>query len=74
MWYCCLLQRLEREYGAKCELGKPKVAFRECLVQKCQYVLPFHTSVSNLHKNTNNSTKMCLCSLSTVVAIVICLQ
>ncbi|CAG5135585.1 unnamed protein product, partial [Candidula unifasciata] len=30
-------QRLEREYGAKCVLGKPKVAFRETLVAPCQF-------------------------------------
>ncbi|XP_070213058.1 elongation factor G, mitochondrial-like [Littorina saxatilis] len=30
-------QRLEREYNAKCELGKPKVAFRDCLMQRCEF-------------------------------------
>ncbi|KAH9490292.1 hypothetical protein Btru_034008 [Bulinus truncatus] len=30
-------QRLEREYNAKCVLGKPKVAFRECLVAPCEF-------------------------------------
>ncbi|GFN78615.1 elongation factor g, mitochondrial [Plakobranchus ocellatus] len=30
-------QRLEREFNAKCVLGKPKVAFRECLVSPCNY-------------------------------------
>ncbi|KAL8625034.1 hypothetical protein ACOMHN_012043 [Nucella lapillus] len=30
-------QRLEREYNAKCELGRPKVAFREALVNRCQF-------------------------------------
>lgn len=29
----CLLQRLEKEYNCKCTLGKPKVAFRETIVQ-----------------------------------------
>ncbi|KAI3386427.1 hypothetical protein SNEBB_000934 [Seison nebaliae] len=30
-------QRLEREYGAKCVLGKPKVAFRETLIEPFQF-------------------------------------
>ncbi|XP_064638753.1 elongation factor G, mitochondrial-like [Lineus longissimus] len=30
-------QRLEREYGAKCVLGKPKVAFRETLIQPKEF-------------------------------------
>ncbi|XP_025078553.1 elongation factor G, mitochondrial-like [Pomacea canaliculata] len=30
-------QRLEREYSAKCELGKPKVAFRESLIGQCKF-------------------------------------
>ncbi|XP_076435793.1 elongation factor G, mitochondrial-like [Babylonia areolata] len=30
-------QRLEREYKAKCELGKPKVAFRESLMNTCEF-------------------------------------
>ncbi|XP_074657531.1 elongation factor G, mitochondrial-like [Tubulanus polymorphus] len=30
-------QRLEREYNAKCVLGKPKVAFRETLVQTFEF-------------------------------------
>ena len=30
-------QRLEREYNAKCELGKPKVAFRESLVRPVEF-------------------------------------
>ncbi|RUS84549.1 hypothetical protein EGW08_007718 [Elysia chlorotica] len=30
-------QRLEREFNAKCVLGKPKVAFRESLVASCDY-------------------------------------
>ncbi|KAL5004634.1 hypothetical protein ScPMuIL_018090 [Solemya velum] len=30
-------QRLEREYNTKCVLGKPKVAFRESLIQPCEY-------------------------------------
>lgn len=31
-----VFQRLEREYNAKCVLGKPKVAFRETLATPCQ--------------------------------------
>jgi elongation factor G len=30
-------QRLEREYNAKCVLGKPKVAFRETLLNSCEF-------------------------------------
>ncbi|KAK3606993.1 hypothetical protein CHS0354_011862 [Potamilus streckersoni] len=30
-------QRLEREYGAKVILGKPKVSFRETLMQPCEF-------------------------------------
>uniref|UniRef100_A0A2C9JI51 Elongation factor G, mitochondrial n=1 Tax=Biomphalaria glabrata TaxID=6526 RepID=A0A2C9JI51_BIOGL len=30
-------QRLDREYNAKCVLGKPKVAFRESLVAPCNF-------------------------------------
>lgn len=30
-------QRLEREYNAKCILGKPKVAFRESLLDRCEF-------------------------------------
>ncbi|KAK3764114.1 hypothetical protein RRG08_039286 [Elysia crispata] len=30
-------QRLEREFNAKCVLGKPKVAFRESLIASCNY-------------------------------------
>lgn len=30
-------QRLEREYNAKCVLGKPKVAFRESLTAPCNF-------------------------------------
>lgn len=30
-------QRLEREFNAKCVLGKPKVAFRESLVSSCDF-------------------------------------
>ncbi|XP_050417815.1 elongation factor G, mitochondrial [Patella vulgata] len=30
-------QRLEREFGAKCVLGKPKVAFRECLLHTVEF-------------------------------------
>ncbi|XP_029647928.1 elongation factor G, mitochondrial [Octopus sinensis] len=30
-------QRLEREYNAKCVLGKPKVAFRETLLAPCEF-------------------------------------
>ena len=32
-----LLQRLEREYFCKCILGKPKVAFRESLLEPMQF-------------------------------------
>ncbi|KAK2151059.1 hypothetical protein LSH36_377g02041 [Paralvinella palmiformis] len=30
-------QRLEREYSAKCILGRPKVAFRETIVKRCEF-------------------------------------
>ncbi|XP_059174997.1 elongation factor G, mitochondrial-like [Physella acuta] len=30
-------QRLEREFGAQCVLGKPKVAFRESLLKPCEF-------------------------------------
>lgn len=30
-------QRLEREYNAKCVLGKPKVSFRETLLKPCEF-------------------------------------
>lgn len=30
-------QRLEREYNAKCILGRPKVAFRESIISECEF-------------------------------------
>ena len=54
----CFLQRLEREYNAKCELGKPKVAFRESMVQRCEWV------AHSMHLSCWADVKLGTCAVS----------